>query len=193
MRPFVATSLVLACVLGFNLSPTGTTLAFADEGWYGSGPMGFRPIPEMMPGREGPRPGFHGGGGHRAWPVSLMLRSKDQLGLTSDQVRALRTLRDDFQRGAITRTAQIKLAALDLRGLREQDVLDLPKVEAQVRKIALLRADQRIAHIKLIHASKSVLTPDQQEKFKQFVHGPRMEREGMDMMEPGMRHAPPAE
>ncbi|MDE2322166.1 MAG: hypothetical protein KGL31_09680 [candidate division NC10 bacterium] len=193
MRPFVSASLVLACVLGFNLSPIGTMLAFAEEGWYESGPMGFRPIHEMMRDREGSRPEFHGRGGYRAWPISLMLRSKEQLGLASEQVHALQTLRDDFQRGTITRTAQIKLTAIDLRGLREQDALDLPKVEAQVRKIALLRADQHIAHIKLIHASKAVLTPDQREKWRQLASGSRMGAEGMGMMERGIRPAPPTE
>lgn len=193
MRPFVTASLVLAYVIGFNLPPIGTTLAFADEGWYGWRPMEFRPIPEMMPGRDGPRPWFHGRWGHRAWPVSLMLRSKEQLRLTAEQVHALRTLRDDLQRAAIARIAQIKLAILDLRGLREQEPLDLPKVEAQVRRIALLRAHQHIAHIKLIHDSKAVLTPEQQEKWKQLTPASRMGRGGLGMMEPGMRPAPPNE
>ena len=131
--------------------------------------------------------------GHRAWPVSLMLRSKEQLGLSAEQVRTLKALRDGFQRSAITRRAQIKLAVLDLRGLREQEPLDLPKVEAQVRRIALLRADQRIAHITLIHDSKAALTPDQQEQWKQLAVASRMRREGMGMMEPRMRPGPPTE
>jgi Spy/CpxP family protein refolding chaperone len=122
-----------------------------------------------------------------------MLRSKEQLRLTSEQVRSLKTLRDGFQRGAVTRGAQIQLAVLDLRGLREQEPFDLPKVEAQVRRIALLRADQHIAHIKLIHDSKAVLTPDQQERWKQLAHASRMEHRGMGMMEPGMRPVPPTE
>lgn len=193
MRPFVAASVVLACMLGFNLPSMRTTLAFADEGWYGSKPTECRPVPEMMAGRGGHGPWFYGGGSHRAWPVGLMLRSKEQLELTSEQVHALRTLRGGFQRGAITRFAQIQLAVLDLRELREQESLDLPKVEAQVRQIALLHADQHMAHIKLIHDSTSVLTPEQQEKWKQLAHGLRMGREGMGMMEPGMPPTPPAE
>ena len=193
MRRFVIASAVLANVFGFNLSPTGTTLAFAHEGWYGSTPMGSRPVLEAIPGREGPRPWFHEGEGHRAWPVSLMLRSKEQFGLSAEQVRTLKARRDGFQRGAITRRAQIKLAVLDLRGLREQEPLNLPQVEAQVRKIALLRADQHMAHIKLIHDSKAVLTPDQQEKWKQLTAASRMGREGIGMMEPRMRPGPPTE
>jgi len=199
MRPFVTAVLVLASVFGSNIPSAWRPLAYADEGCSGPGPMRSRPLPEMMRSGEGPRPWFHGGRDHRTGPVSVMFRWKDELGLTPEQVRALRELRADFQRGAITRTSEIELAAVDLRGLMEQDTLDLIKVEAQVRKIALLRADQRVAGIKLVQASKAVLTPEQQEKFKQLVHAPRMGRWGMGrmghrgegMMEPGMRPGPP--
>ncbi len=191
MRPFVTAILVLAFVLGSNIPSAWRSLAYADEGCSGPEPRGSRPLPEMMRRGEGPGPWFHGDRGHRARPVSVMLRWKDQLGLSPEQVGALRELRATFQREAITRTAEIKLAAVDLRGLREQDTLDLPKVETQVRKIALLRADQHVARIRLRQASKAVLTPEQQEKFKQLAHASRMGRRGMGMMEPGMRPAPP--
>lgn len=195
MRPFVTAVLVLAYVLGSNIPSARRPLAYADEGCSGPGPMRAQPLPEMMPGRGGPRPWFHGGRGDRTRLVSVMFRWKDELGLTPEQVHALRELRADFQRGAITRTSEIELAAVDLRGLMEQDTLDLTKVEAQVRKTALLRADQRVAGIKLVQASKAVLTPEQQEKFKQLAHTTRMGRWGMGRMEhsgrgmkePGMR------
>jgi Spy/CpxP family protein refolding chaperone len=193
MRPFVTSVLVLACVFGLNISPAGTPLAFADEGCSGPGPMRSHPLPEMMPSRGMARPWVHGDRGHRARLVSVMLRWKDQLGLRLEQVGALRELRANFQRRAITRTAEIKLAALDFRGLREQDTLDLPKVEEQVRKIALLRADQHVARIRMIQASKAVLTPEQQETLKQLAEASRMGRRGMGMREPGMRPAPPTQ
>lgn len=44
------------------------------------------------------------------------------------------------------------------RELVEQDTLDLPKVEAQVRKIAFLRADQHMAGIKMVQTGKAALT-----------------------------------
>jgi Spy/CpxP family protein refolding chaperone len=120
-----------------------------------------------------------------------MLRLQDELGLTPEQVRALREVRADFQRGAITRTAEIELAAVDLRGLMEQDTLDLPKVEAQVRKIALLRAAQHVAGITMVHAGKTVLTPEQQETFKHLTQAAWRGHPGMGMMAPGMPPARP--
>ena len=199
MRPFVTAVLVLAFVSGSSIAPAWRPLAYADEGCSRPGQMGSRPLPEMMRSEGGHRPWIHGRGGHRGRLVSMMLHRKDELGLAPEQVSTLRELRADFQRGAITRTAEIKLAALDLRGLRDQDTLDLAKVEAQVRKIALLRADQRVARIKMIQASKAVLTPEQREKFEQLAHASRMGRWGIGgmehgrrgMMEPGMRPGPP--
>lgn len=185
MRPFVTAVLVLASVLGSTIPSAWHPLAYADEGYSGSGPMRAQPLPEMMRSGEEPRPWFHGRGGHRGRLISAMLQSKDDLGLTPEQVRTLRKVRTDFQRGAITRTAEIKLAAVDLRGLMEQDTLDLPKVEMQVRKIASLHADQRVAGIKMVQAGKAVLTPEQQEKFKQLAHAPRMGRWGMGRMGTG--------
>lgn len=185
MRPFVTAVLVLACLLGSNIPLAWRPLAYADEGYSGSGPMRAQPLPEMMRNGEGPRPWFHGRGGHRGRLVSAMLHSKDELGLTPEQIRTLKEVRADFQRGTITRTAEIKLAAVDLRGLMEQDTLNLPKVEAQVRKIASLHADQRVAGIKMVQAGKAVLTPEQREKFQLLAHAPRMGRWGMGRMSTG--------
>jgi Spy/CpxP family protein refolding chaperone len=119
--------------------------------------------------------------------------------LTPEQVGALRELRADFQRGAITRTSEIQLAGVDLRLLLEQDKPDLTKVEQQVRKIALLRADQSVARIKIIQAGKALLTPEQQERLTQLSDAFRMEHRGRGWMghrergmtEPGARPWPP--
>jgi len=66
-------------------------------------------------------------------------------------------------------------------------------VQGQVRRIALLRADRHIAHIKLILDSKAILTPEQREHWKQSTLTHRMGRDGRDIGESGMRSAPPTE
>jgi Spy/CpxP family protein refolding chaperone len=199
MQPFVTTMLGLAFMLGSTIPLAWTPLAFADQGCSGQGLKGSRPSPEMMQSEEGPRPWVHDGRGHRAQPVSLMLRWKDQLGLTPEQVSAIQTLEENFQRGAITRTAEIQLTTLDLQDLHRQHPLDLTKVEAQLRKIALLHVDQHMADIKLHHATKAVLTPDQQTALKQLIHATRKDywgrrwsgQERREMQEPGGDPGPP--
>lgn len=155
--------------------------------------MGYRIFPETMRGiHEMMRsmglmePGFHARKGRERPLISLMLMSKEQLGLTADQGRRLRELQIDFQKESIKRTAEIDVAELELNGLLEQDMVDVAKVEALAKKIAMLQADLRIARIKTIEAGKAVLTPEQREKLDQLGHESIKGDTGKRMMSPGM-------
>jgi len=148
-------------------------------------------LPEMMRGRGMAGPWGHGRGGHEGRLISMMLHQKEQLGLTADQERSLRELRANFEKEAIQRTSQIDVAELELKGLLEQDKVDLVKVEAQAKKVALQRAELRVARIKTIEAGKAQLTPEQQRKLEGLGHDSRMSEPGKRMMGPGMRMMPP--
>ena len=176
MRAIVTAVLVLLGVVGSVLSPMWTQIASAQEESVDPGMMGYRMIPEMMGemhemmrdmGMNGPW--FHGPGDHKRPLISLMLTWKNQLGLSADQERSLKELRGNFEKESIKRTAEIDVAELDLKGLLEADKVDMAKVEASAKKIAMLRADLRVARIKTIEAGKAVLTPEQQEKFKRLL------------------------
>ena len=191
MRSIVTATLVLAGVLGIGVLTAQSHVASDEEGWSGPGMMRYRMLPEMLRGMGMPGPWYYGRGGHGGPLISLMLLWKEQLTLTPDQERSLSELRSNYEKEAITRTSEIEVAELELKGLLEQEKVDLTKVEAQTRKIALLRADRRVARIKTIEAGKAVLTPDQQEKFNRLAHGSWMGGMGMGMMGPGMRPVPP--
>ena len=194
MRPIVVSLLVLAGVLGSSIAPAWNQAAAAEEGWGEPGMGRYRMLPEMpremFQGLEMPGPWLYGRGGHGGPLISLMLAWKDQLGLTHEQEQSLRELRANFEKEAITRTSETDVAELELKGLLEQEKVDFVKVEAQVKKIALLRADRRLARIKTIEAGKAVLTPEQQEKLKRFAHDSWMGGMGPGMMRPGMRSVP---
>lgn len=129
----------------------------------------------------------HGGGWHRhgGWYgqrplISIALRHRQELGLTSAQVQGLDKLRTDFQRDAIRRTADRRLAELDLRTLLRPDptdptkAVDMAKVDAKVHEIERLRADLQISRIRAIEQGKALLTPDQRSKLAALLeqHGP---------------------
>jgi Spy/CpxP family protein refolding chaperone len=137
------------------------------------GSFGAELAQQMRQGR-----GFMGGmpertrGGPAERPlITIMLHHRSELGLSAEQVSRLEALRGDFTREAIRRGADIRIAELDLASLLEQDPLDLAKVEAKVREVAQLRADLRIARLRVIEQGKGVLTPEQRTRLQTMLSG----------------------
>jgi len=104
--------------------------------------------------------------------ITLMLRYKDELGLSADQVQSLERLRADFQREAIRRDADLRIAQMDLTTLLEREPVDLGQLEAKVREIERLRADLRVARIRAIEQGKAQLTAEQRAKLRTLLAEP---------------------
>jgi Spy/CpxP family protein refolding chaperone len=119
---------------------------------------------------EGPGPG--GMRGDRPL-ISMALRHRAELGLSGSQVEALERLRSDFQREAIRREADIRVAEMDLSTLVTRDPADMAAVEAKVREIERLRADLRIARIRTLEQGRAQLTAEQREKLRALLAEPR--------------------
>lgn len=101
--------------------------------------------------------------------ISFMLRHREELQLSDEQVKALEALRSDFQKEAVRRSAEIRVAELELQELLREDPVDLGKVEAKVRQIEALRAEHRLSRIKTIERGKALLTPEQRRKLESLV------------------------
>jgi Spy/CpxP family protein refolding chaperone len=101
--------------------------------------------------------------------ISEMLSRREALGLSADQVRKIEQLRDNFERLSIRNNAELRIVELDIAGLLDTPTVDLAKVEAKVREAEKLRADLRIARIKVIEQAKATLTPEQRKKFYDTV------------------------
>jgi hypothetical protein len=108
--------------------------------------------------------------------ITFMLSHRDELGLSSDQVRNLERLRNDFQREAVKREADIRVAEMDLSALLEADPVDLKKAEAQVREIERLKAELRFGRIRAIEQGKGLLSQEQREKLRSLLSGTRYSR-----------------
>ncbi|MBI2152763.1 MAG: periplasmic heavy metal sensor [Candidatus Rokubacteria bacterium] len=104
--------------------------------------------------------------------ITLMLRLKDELGLSPDQVQSLERLRADFQREAIRRDADLRIAEMDLAALLEKDPVDLGQVDAKLREVERLRVDLRLARIRAIEQGKAQLTPEQRAKLRTVLAEP---------------------
>jgi Spy/CpxP family protein refolding chaperone len=122
--------------------------------------------------------------------ITLILRHKDEFGLSADQVQTLERLRTDFQREAIRRDADIRVAETELAPLLDADPVDLGQVEAKIREIERLRADLRLARARAIEQGKAQLTADQRARLRTFLAAPRGPRLRTDPPTPprGERH-----
>ena len=160
------------------------------------GPMGMHGPGMMGPGaRPGPMHGRGGGWSSHEGPlITIMLDRAQELGLTPDQERKLRDLRTEFAKESVRRTADIRVAEIELNSLLEQDKWDLAMIEPKVKEIAMLQGDLRLARIKTLAAGREVLTPEQVEKLKQIGHqmrpGSAFSGPGSGMMGPGYPHGP---
>jgi len=110
--------------------------------------------------------------------ITLMLHHRDELGLSPDQVQSLERLRVEFQREAIRREADLRIAEMELTTLLDADAADLQQVEAKLRAIERLRADLRLARIRTIEQGKAQLSPEQRQKLRTLLAEPRPPRPG---------------
>ena len=108
--------------------------------------------------------------------VSLMLRHREKLELSTKQVEKLERLRSDYQRAAIRNDANLRIAEMDLEDLLEAEPVDIVKVESKVREIERLRADLRLSRIRTIEMGKEQLSAAQRKKLEELVTERRFSR-----------------
>jgi hypothetical protein len=101
-------------------------------------------------------------------PISLMLRNRERLGLTAEQVKHLEQVRNDFAKESIRNEASLRIAELDLASLLEAQPVDMPRVEAKIRDIERIRADLRIARVRSIEKGKAQLSVEQRRKLQEL-------------------------
>ena len=183
MRAGVCVLTAVGLTIGLVLPVMAQTMGLPVQG----SPMGTQG-PGMMGQGAMPGPRFGRGGAwssHEGPLITIMLEHKQELGLTLEQERKLRDLRTEFAKESVRRSADIRVAEIELDSLLEQDRWDLTKIEPKVKQIATLQGDLRLARIKTLEAGLEVLTPEQLEKLKQISHRMRP-RSGPGGYGPGM-------
>ncbi len=103
--------------------------------------------------------------------ITLMLWHAPELALTPEQVRALETLRGDFQRTADLQGAELQRAELELHGVLSRQEVDLARVETTLRRIEAIRTELRLGRIKTVEKGKATLTPEQRQKLQPLIRG----------------------
>jgi len=129
---------------------------WADGGWYGSRGHAF--------GGSHHRMQAHGKWAHSA--ADRLLRHKQELGLSDDQVAKLKGLALERDVAAIKTHAAVMLAAREVRALVSDEKADLSTIEAKINEQEQLEGKLKMIGIKARRDAYAVLTPEQRDKLQ---------------------------
>jgi Spy/CpxP family protein refolding chaperone len=113
------------------------------------------------------------------FPAQILLKLKEKVGLTKDQVRTIEKMRDAHQESTIRRTADIKILELKIGSYMEKEKINRGKLEKMLREVAAMKTDLTIANINYLLDLRDLLTPEQIKKIesiKSEMKQRRMER-----------------
>ena len=132
------------------------------------------------------------GPGHEAEHLLAMLdndRVKAALGLTEDQVTRLRQITVETEKTAIKTKADLAVRRIELRELLKADNPDRDTVMRKVQEVSALTGQLMQQHVQALLSAKTILTPEQQKKIREFRANHRPGQQGMRGMgehRPGM-------
>jgi len=116
--------------------------------------------------------GHHMCGGLKAifmmLPMKVIMHS-DELGISEEQVAALRNRHAEAQKQMIQIGSQIKIDMIDVKDAVMREEMDMPTAEAKIREIGKLKGDKFMAMIQAMHDMRQILTPGQRKKVKEMI------------------------
>jgi Spy/CpxP family protein refolding chaperone len=160
----------------------GAVVFIMASGGWAQAPAGHPPMGMMggMKGPGGPPPGGHPGG---MFSPGFF---QEELGLSGEQLEKFKKIRGEYQKEAIRRKAAIKIAEIELWELVEKKDATSDQLEKKVREVEGTKTDLRVYRFKQLATLKTILTPEQFEKFRGLgfmMYGPgRKMGGGMGMM-----------
>ncbi|MFA5516318.1 MAG: Spy/CpxP family protein refolding chaperone [Desulfuromonadales bacterium] len=96
---------------------------------------------------------------------SFYLDMQDRLGLSPEQAQQLRNIRRDFRRDFIRRSADLKIAMLDL-GEAFQGDWSIEQVEKQLRQMQQQRTDLMVQYLKARKQAEQILNEEQRQMLR---------------------------
>ncbi|BFU94085.1 MAG: conserved exported protein of unknown function [Nitrospira sp.] len=152
MRP--RTSLMLGLALGSVL--IGSSAAWADGGGRCAGKT------HQMSYHQG----GHRHGGFTTHLLKHLLKNKQELALTDEQIAKMRSIALDADKARIRAEADVMVSERELRSLMWDDTTQLPAIEAKIKEGEAYQATVRIIGVRATRELIGVLTPEQQAKQK---------------------------
>lgn len=114
-------------------------------------------------------------------PVRMLLKAKDQIGLSAEQEKQLMAMNEAHEQWQIKFRADMEIQALKLSSSLQAEKVNLKDAEGLIRAQADMRAEMQIARLRFQQEVKSLLTPEQLDKLSE------LKKEFRDRMRDGMR------
>ena len=92
------------------------------------------------------------------------------LGLSDEQANRLRQVMGEAQKSALKTRADLGVRRIELRELMRADQPDRDAVMKKVQEVSDLRGQMMKQRVESLLASKAILTPEQQQKIRAFMH-----------------------
>jgi len=138
----------------------------------GGGMMGQGGMGGMMGSSHGEMMGPEGAermlGPESPW-ISIILRLRNELQLTKDQIASLEKLRLEFERQATRLQADLRIAELDLRQILSQESVNLAQAKTKMEEEARVDANLRYGRLEAITRGRALLTAEQKEKLQSLI------------------------
>jgi len=121
-------------------------------------------------------------------PAGLQLKKMAaELGLTAQQQEGVKGIFAKNRPATEPLMKQLKSERHVLRNLVQADTIDEAAIRAQVAKMGTLQADMAVQHAKLAQEVRTILSPEQIQKFKE-IQAARESRKDMDRKQGGRKH-----
>jgi Spy/CpxP family protein refolding chaperone len=132
-------------------------------------------LPGLLPanadnqGRAGERPAMHRMFGSGAPIISLALKHKGQLKLTTDQVAQLEKTRTHYQDQVTPLHQQLRALESEIFKLTQENPADLIQVKAKIQESEKLRSELRYLRIEALQNGQAILTAEQRDQLKSLL------------------------
>jgi len=100
------------------------------------------------------------------FPAHMLLRFKDEIGLSEAQVGKLEKMQEQFEEKSIRSKADVEVKQMKIQSYLKNDKIDRKVLEKMIRDTATLKTDIQIERMNYMLDIKSVLTADQLNKIE---------------------------
>jgi Spy/CpxP family protein refolding chaperone len=101
--------------------------------------------------------------------ISIALKHKSELNLTSEQVANLEKIRNHYQTQVTPVQQQVTAIEKDIATLMQQTPANLIQIKAKIQEAEKFRSELRYLRIEALENGRSVLTTQQQDQLKTLV------------------------